>query len=436
MTYQQALEYLASLNKFGINLGLTRIEKLLELMGNPEKQYKTLHVTGTNGKGSTTAMLSNILTAAGIKTGMYISPHLLEYTERMVIDGQPVTPEEFAESVALTSKFVNEMVAGGWEHPTEFEILTAAAFHWFAKSRVEYAVIEVGLGGLLDSTNVIRPEVAVITNVTLEHTDRCGNTVAEIARHKAGIIKEGIPVVTAAQGSALEVLIQTAEEKSAALYVLGRDFSGQFEGIHAYRQKISIQTFQDGNLGAFTVNLLGRHQVENTAVAIMAAMLLAKADKRIALGAVHSGVSSVYWPCRFEVIAQSPVTVLDGAHNPDGARVLRDTLDEVFPGRQVIFVLGILRDKNIKGIIANLVRPGDEVVVVRPESDRAGQPAEIAQELIAARVTVAESLADGITTANQWAGVNDVICITGSLYLVGPARQILQMNNKSGNAQI
>ena len=186
MNYQEALEYLEDLNVFGVNLGLARIQRLMFLLGDPQKQYKTIHVTGTNGKGSVTAMLASCLQAAGIRTGMYISPHLSSYTERMVIDGQPVSKQQFAETLSVVRDICEFMQGEGDEHPTQFEVLTAAAFLLFQKAGVEYAVIEVGLGGLLDSTNVIVPEVSVITNVTFEHADKCGGTLEGIATHKAG----------------------------------------------------------------------------------------------------------------------------------------------------------------------------------------------------------------------------------------------------------
>ena len=206
MNYSAALAYLESLGTFGIQLGLKRIEALLAELGNPERRFRSIHVTGTNGKGSTTALLAAILHAAGIRTGMYTSPHLVDYPERMTMEGQEISRDEFAAMIGKTRLAAEAIQARGMESPTEFEVLTAAAFLWFAEKQVEMAVVEVGLGGLLDSTNVICPVASVITNVTLEHTDRCGGTVAEIAAHKAGIIKIGAPVFTGATGEALAVI--------------------------------------------------------------------------------------------------------------------------------------------------------------------------------------------------------------------------------------
>ncbi len=425
MTYEEALNYLEQLGKFGINFGLVRIEQLLGLMKNPERRFRTIHITGTNGKGSTTAMLASVLHAAGIKTGMYTSPHLVDYTERIVVDNQPVSREQFADAIEYVKKFADQMIAHGWEHPTQFEVLTAAAFYHFAAAGVEYAVIEVGLGGLLDSTNVIMPEIAVITNVTREHTDRCGNTIAEIAAHKAGIIKRDIPVVTGAQGEALEVISATAAEKSACLYVRGRDFSGRSAGMEAFRQRVAVITEGCGT-ACYELGLLGRHQADNCAIAVMTARILGRNDRRITEEAINSGLAKVSWPGRFEVFSGNPAIIIDGAHNPAGAKVLRDTLDEIFPGRRIVFLLGILKDKDISGIIKALVKSEDTVVVTAPISDRAGDPEQITREISARYVETADTIEQGINRAIDLSRTQDgVVCVAGSLYLVGTARQIV-----------
>ncbi|BBB89772.1 MAG TPA: folylpolyglutamate synthase/dihydrofolate synthase family protein [Methylomusa anaerophila] len=424
MTYEETMDYLVSLTKFGISLGMERISRLVELMQHPERRFKSIHVTGSNGKGSTTAMLAAIMTASGIKTGMYTSPHLDDYPERMIVNGKQIAREEFAQAINYTRKFVEQMLTEGYEHPTEFEILTAAAFYYFAAVGVEYVVVEVGLGGLLDSTNVIVPEVSVVTNVTLEHTDRCGGTVAEIATHKAGIIKEGIPVVTGAGGAALDVITRTAVEKQAKVYTYGREFSNSYHGMMDGRQKISFQSSTLGNIDA-QVNLLGFHQVDNSAMAIATALVLAQKDKRITFDAIQKGLRTVTWPGRFELVAGKPIIVIDGAHNPDGARVLRKNLDEVFPGKNITFALGILRDKDVTGIIRELIKPNDTVVTVQPLSYRAATPEEIAQVIEAKHVEAAASIDAGIERAKELAGPEGIVCVAGSLYLIGEARQVI-----------
>jgi dihydrofolate synthase/folylpolyglutamate synthase len=357
---------------------------------------------------------------------MYTSPHLSDYTERIIVSGQEISKKEFAEALSYTSQFVNQMLTEGLENPTEFEVLTAAAFYYFAAVGVEYAVIEVGLGGLLDSTNVIIPEVSVITNVTLEHTDRCGTTIKEVATHKAGIIKQGVPVVTAAKGDALDVIRRTANTHDADLYVFGRDFYGRFEGRDGYQQNITVESKDYGNPGLLRLNLLGYHQVENGTVAVMAALVLSSKEKRVTLDAIKEGLATVAWAGRFEIVQGKPTIIIDGAHNPDGARVLRENLDEFFGDKAITFLLGILRDKDVTGIIQALIRPKNSVVVVAPVSERAGEPALIAQEIHSAKhVEIAESIEQGLARVKDIAGENGVVCVAGSLYLIGTARQMI-----------
>ncbi|MCX7779508.1 MAG: bifunctional folylpolyglutamate synthase/dihydrofolate synthase [Negativicutes bacterium] len=423
MTYEETLDYLASLSRFGINLGLSRIKKLTQLLGHPERRYKTVHITGTNGKGSTTAMTAAVLQAAGIRTGMYISPHLTDYTERITVDGQPVSRKEFAAAVAHVKTHVEQMTAAGAEQPTEFEVITAAALHYFAAAHVEYAVIEVGLGGLLDSTNVVRPEVAVITNVALEHTDRCGNTIEEIAAHKAGIIKPGVPVVTGAAGAALAVIMAEAARQKAPVYRLGHDF--QVEPLSAGLTGQSFAWRDDKLLlRPLRLRLLGRHQLDNAALTVKTAVLLAANEPRLSAEAIRWGLEAAFWPGRFELLGEHPVFVVDGAHNPAGALTLRVALDEYFPGQNITFVLGILQDKDMEGIIRALIRQGDRVFTVAPASERAAGADKLAALIPGARAAV--SLEEAIRLAADAAGKAGVVCIAGSLYLVGTARAVVR----------
>lgn len=423
MTYEESLAYLAGLGKFGSKLGLERIKRLLALMHYPERRFKTIHITGTNGKGSTTAMLASILQQSGIKTGMYTSPHLTSYTERMIVNGKEISQAEFAQAIKYTSTFVTEMVRDGFEHPTEFEVLTAAAFYFFAAVGVEYAVIEVGLGGLLDSTNVIMPVAAVITNVTFEHADRCGGTLAGVAHHKAGIIKEGVKVITAAQGEALEIIRATAQQNAAELFAAGEDFVAEGLTMHITGQKISLSTKNCKEV--FQIKLLGQHQVANSALAIMTAKLMSKEEKRISQETIQKGLSDVCWPGRFEILETKPIIVIDGAHNPAGAKALRKNLDDLFPSQKRIFLLGILQDKDVTGIIEALIRPEDQVVVTAPLSERAGDPLLVAAKISASHVEVAEDIRQGLQRARDLAGDEDLVCAAGSLYLIGAVRQIL-----------
>lgn len=479
MKYKQALEFLEELNVFGINLGLGRITKLLELLGNPQNDYKTVHVTGTNGKGSVTAMLAEILKKSGIRTGMYISPHLSSYTERIQVDGSSCSEAEFAAALEVVQRAMDIMDAKGEEHPTQFEVLTAAAFVLFQLKKVEYAVIEVGLGGLLDSTNVIVPAVSVITNVSLEHADKCGGTLEGIAEHKAGIIKTGIPVVTGAEGIALDIIRETAAANGCDIYVMGEDFYAepvnepkgqlsippnlgvtgtgvndralmdmQIEALSSLSwSKFSLdddsQAYQltgfrtdvevMGNM-EYRLALLGLHQVSNSSLAVAAAMVLATDDLRITRSSIKKGMASVKWPGRFEQLTGYDFSLLiDGAHNSAGVTVLRQSLDYYYPDQNRVFLLGILKDKAFEEMLDILLRPEDKVVFTAPLSDRAASPEELlslpkTKELRCAR---AESdYKKALSMAKEMAAESDdtmLIC-AGSLYLIGALRELLLTN--------
>ena len=432
MNYEQALAYLDSLGVFGSRPGLERIQGLLERMGRPERNYLTIHVTGTNGKGSTTAFCAAVLTAAGVRTGMYTSPHLTDYRERMIVDGVLISPDEFGHAVGHARELADRMVAEGFDQPTEFEVLTAAAFYHFAEAKVEYAVIEVGLGGLLDSTNVITPAAAVITNVALEHTDRCGSTLAEIAVHKAGIIKPRVPVVTAARGEALNIIYDRSEELNAPLFVLDRDFFVQSRGEKNMRQYLTVRTNQYGNVTGLATRLLGLHQGENCALAVMTAKLLAQKDGRLTDDAIRRGVENACWPARFELLGAAPDIVVDAAHNPAGARALKQALTNRYGDSPVVFLFGVLADKDVTGMIDALITDRDAVVTVAPLSERAMAAADLAMLIRAERVEDAPTVADGLTKAVEWAGPTGIVCVCGSLYMIGVARSLL--TNGQNNA--
>ncbi len=422
-TYSEAICYLESLNRFGIRLGLVRIEELLRRMGEPQNEYRTIHVTGTNGKGSTTAMLSSILTASGKKTGMYTSPHLSSYTERMRIGGEPIDEEKFAEAIFVVKKVAEQMEADGAEYPTQFEVLTAAAFWLFAKEGVDYAVIEVGLGGLLDSTNVIVPELSIITSIAVDHAEKCGDSLSGIAEHKAGIIKEGVPVFVYADGQPLSIVEKTAQAKRAELYLGGRDFSAVSCGVAGGMRHF---TFVQGETeDVYQLRLLGSYQVDNASIAVAAAKHLG-IDKE----AIARGLASVVWPCRLEILSESPTILLDGAHNLAGVTALRSSLDEMFPDQKILFLLGILQDKDVKGMAEVLVRACDDVVITWPLSERAASPETVAQYISASHVETVERIEDGIERVKALSNDDSVICIAGSFYLVGRAREVLTQENE------
>lgn len=432
MNYKEALDYIEGLAVWGVRLGLVRIERLLELLGQPQLKYHTVHVTGTNGKGSVSAMISGVLTFSGCHCGLYTSPHLESYRERMQVDRQMISEEDFARILSRVREKMDEMVAAGEESPTQFEVLTAMAFLYFAEKKVDYAVIEVGLGGLLDSTNVIIPDVSVITNVTMEHADRCGGTLEGIAQHKAGIIKQGVPVVTAANGLPLEIIRNTAAEKNTDVFVAGEDFYSDFLRVHDDKQELEFSSVLIGmDKKRYDLNLLGIAQIENSAIVFMTAFLLHNNDERIKPDAVCNAFSSVEWPGRFECMNLNDTKIIvDGAHNPAGAKVLRESLDMYYPEKNRVFMLGILKDKDSDLIIKYLIRQEDVVVVTAPVSERAEDPSVLALRIHANNVVVEVDYKKAVKKALKLAGDGNLLCITGSLYLIGSVRKYLTKKNK------
>ena len=428
MKYQEALAWLEELSRFGIQLGLRRMERLAQLLGNPERRYRIVHVTGTNGKGSVSAMMAAALSRCGIATGLYTSPHLVSYTERMGINGRAISEADFARTLTRVRQAVETMTAAGEESPTQFEVLTAQAFLWFAEEKTEYAVVEVGLGGLLDSTNIIFPDLTIITNVTLEHADRCGGTLEGVARHKAGIIKEGVPVVTAARGMPLNIIQQTAAQKHAPLYVAGEDFTSRFAGVAEGKQRISFAWGKAGydSIAPYEVSLLGDHQRENAAVAIQAFRVLQTQDGRFTEAALREALRETVWPGRFEAMDIGRVRIrIDGAHNPAGIAALRTALDDYFPEDRRVFLLGILRDKDIDTMLRTLLRLEDRVMLTRPDSERAADPRELATKATAQEVRVKANPEKALAEALTMVSEDSLLVVTGSLYLVGRIRALL-----------
>ncbi|MHB1127732.1 MAG: bifunctional folylpolyglutamate synthase/dihydrofolate synthase [Bacillota bacterium] len=428
MDYQEALEFLTNLTKFGINFGLERIVHLLAQLGNPHQRLKYVHVGGTNGKGSTVAMISEILKACGLKIGTFTSPHLHSYTERTRINGKVISPERVAELLTRMRPVLEKMVADGYEHPTEFEVSTALSFLFFWEENVDLVVLEVGLGGAIDSTNVIdAPLVAVITNVGMDHMDYLGHSVEEIARVKGGIIKKGCRVVTAAdREEVLDIIRQTCHRQQAELYQVGREISwermsysieGQYFNVNGLRRRYD-QIF---------IPLLGEHQIVNAATAIAAIELLEFTGIKVSEEAIRHGLAQVSWPARLEIVRHNPLVLLDAAHNLDGAVTLRVALQEFFNYRGLILVIGMLADKEREKVARLLAPMATVVVVTRPLSPRAGDWNEMAEAVseCGAEVYAIEDIRDALQAALRLANEQDLICVTGSIYMVAEARRLL-----------
>jgi len=371
-------------------------------------------------------MLANILQSAGYKVGTFTSPHLHSYCERFRINGEEIGGSRIAGLIADLLPHLEAMVSEGFEHPTEFEVSTALAFQYFYQENVDFLVLEVGMGGAVDSTNVIAPVLAVITNVSIDHTDYLGKSVREIAEVKSGIIKPGVPTVTAAAGEALAVITKTCRERGSPLTLVGRDITWKHQSSSLDGQRFSVQSrrYAYDNLW---LPLIGRHQQINAVSAIAAAELLIDRGLPIDIGNVREGLAATRWPARLEILRREPFVLIDGAHNYECARSLRQALDDYFPGRKVILVIGMLADKERAKVVSELAPAARAVIVTRPDSPRAGNWRELAVEARrhAPEVYLAEEIEAALNKALSIAGPDELVCVTGSLYMVAEARELL-----------
>ncbi|MFZ5877458.1 MAG: bifunctional folylpolyglutamate synthase/dihydrofolate synthase [Nitrospirota bacterium] len=421
MRYQETVDYLYRLQWHGIRMDLSPVRGLLDAVGRPYERYPVLHVGGTNGKGSTAAMLASILREAGYTVGLYTSPHLVDFTERIRINGEPISPDDV---VSLAEELRGRMPAD--LDPTFFEFTTAMAFLAFARARVDVAVIEVGMGGRLDATNVVRPLVSVVTNVDLDHQRYLGDSVTAIAGEKAGIIKPGVPVVTAASGVALGVIAARAAVERAPLTVVGRDVRVEGAAPASF-------WYQDGaeRIEGLRCPLLGRHQLTNAATALATVGRARARGLTIPVDAVRRGLAGVRWEGRLEVIRSRPRIVVDGAHNAAGAAALAEFLAaERAAGRinRLIVVFGILADKDLPAIIARVGALADEVVLTEPSYHRAAPVDTLlsAAASLHAPVRVVSTVADALADLESRWTPDDWCVVTGSLYTVGEVKALYQ----------
>lgn len=416
--YNSCLEQMFKLHRFGIKLELDTIRAMLAVLGNPENRCRCIHIAGTNGKGSVAAMLSRILTEAGYTTGRYTSPHLERFNERICINDEPIGDDAVVASCRRVMT-IRDLP----RRPTFFEFTTAMALDQFARHGVQWAVIETGMGGRMDATNVIQPAMTVITNISMEHRIYLGDTIEAIAGEKAGIIKPGIPVVTGVrQDSARAVIRRRAAGQNAPLYQHGRDFRTRLgnSGFHYYGLD---HTWRELRLG-----LSGDHQTGNAALALAACELLARADLiRLNEAAIRQGLRQTRWPGRLEVAGQAPYVILDGAHNFMAARVLGRHLKRHFQGRNITLVVGILDDKPYRAILKDLTAPCRRVIVTQPKIDRAmpAQRLAAAARRFSSNVQVIPDVAEAVHHAVSTAAKEDVVCVAGSLYVVGEAKTAL-----------
>jgi len=423
VSYEETLKYIHSVKWQGSKPGLSRTRHLLESLGNPEKHLKFVHIAGTNGKGSTAACIASILRTAGYKTGLYTSPYIIRFNERMQIDGVQISDEELE---ALTDEIRPYADAMTEDPPTEFELITALGMQYFYKNKCDIVVLEVGMGGELDSTNVIdTPEVAVITAIGMDHVAELGPTIRDIARAKAGIIKEGGDVVVYGANSPEvdEVFEETCRAKNARL------FKADFSRISNASFDLEASRFDFAPYGRITLPLIGSYQPNNAAVAITAAERLREKGYKITDADIVEGLRQVSWPGRFEILRRDPVFILDGAHNKHGILATAQSLKTVFPGRKFVFLVGVMRDKDVDDMMEVIAPLAERFITVRPDNPRAMQAEDLRDRVkkYGKPAEACASIPEGVARAVAYAGKDGLVCALGSLYFSGDVRTAVGM---------
>jgi len=425
MQYKEAMQWLYSFKQYGSKLGLERILYLVSRLDNPQSTLKVIHVTGTNGKGSVCNYIASILHRAGYSVGIYVSPHLQRFSERIVINNNEITNKQLTQLIQEMQPIVEDMIKQK-NTPTFFEIVTALAFKFFHDQRVDFAVIEVGLGGRFDATNVVSPILTLITNVTLEHTQQLGETVESISYEKGGIIKESIPVITAAEGKAKAVITSISHEKNAPLHTIDTTIWERVD------QNYQQQTFHiKGMISDYmvTTSMQGGYQGENIALALIAIEQLQLDGFYLTQDDIIKGVVTSFNPGRMEIVQKHPLILLDGAHNPSGMEKLKDTLEQDFIYDRLILIVGILKDKALRPMLSTIYPLAHTIICTQSENMRACPPQQL-QELLKivgfkGTIYLEPSVRKAIDHAKKIAEKNDLMCITGSLYTIGEARSYL-----------
>lgn len=414
--YKDCLNSMYGLRRFGIKLGLSTIKNILSALGNPQDDYYCIHVAGTNGKGSVASALAAILQKAGLKVGLFTSPHLITFNERIRINSRLISNNKVVESYNAVKNVRQES-----REPTFFEFSTAMALYEFSREKVDWAVIETGMGGRLDATNIIKPAISVITNISIEHKTYLGDTIEKIAGEKGGIIKRGIPVITGAkQKNAVCLLKNIAAKKKAPFYLLGKDFRTRKDNNETFTYHGMEKVWPDMQTG-----MSGRHQIENAALVLAACEILGKKID-LPVEDIRTGLFQNKWPGRLEVVSYSPYIILDGAHNLDASRALARYLSEEFTGRKITVIAGMLDDKPYKAMLKNILSVCSRAVLTKPAIDRALEPETLyeASKGIVKDIKIMPDVKGAVDYAVKTASKDEVICITGSLYVVGEAKAI------------
>ncbi|MGL5634483.1 MAG: bifunctional folylpolyglutamate synthase/dihydrofolate synthase [Sarcina sp.] len=427
MKYEEAMDYIANTSRFGMNFGLERVQTMLALLGNPEKKLKCIHIAGTNGKGSTTAMVTSILREEGYTVGMYTSPYLEEFEERIQINGVNIPKEKLVELVDKIIGIIDRVVEQGFDNPTQFEIITTIMFLYFANENVDYVILEVGLGGRLDATNVIKPLLSAIASISFDHVKILGNTIAEIANEKCGIIKDALTVSYPQVLEAMEVIEDNCNKKGVELIKASED---SIKSV-TIDKDLNLQTIEyniSGRNIRVTTQLLGEHQIKNTLFAINIIDAFSKIEQKISDEAIIKGIRKTKWIGRMEIMKKTPLVVIDGAHNIDGIKAIKNSVEKYFNYNKIILILGILSDKDVEGMVKTISELSDNIILTEPHSERAGGSEQMISYLEAENKHYERILEydKAYERALEIASDDDLILICGSLYMIGDMRKVIR----------
>lgn len=429
MNYTEALAYIHNTYKFGSKLGLENIKYLLDLLGNPQNELKVIHIAGTNGKGSTASFINSMLVKAGYRVGLYTSPYLEVFTERIRINGENIPEDKLANITALVKRRIEEMVSQGKNHPTEFEVVTAIALYYYAKEEIDFLVLEVGLGGRLDATNVIdNPLVSVITSIDFDHMQFLGDTISKIAFEKAGIIKEHSHVVSYPQREeANKVIVDACKKRKSSL------FTFSVEDIRAHTQDIRGQKYSATILGKqfknVCIQMLGTHQIFNSATALCVVEVLRnELDIKISENAIYDGLKETKWAGRMEAIKNDPLVIIDGAHNLQGVKSLANSIKTLLKSYEITLLIGILKDKEVDEFLEILIPNVKRIVVTKPNNPRAMDVETLVSKISKYKkeVYACESIEEATKKAIEITNNDEAIVCAGSLYMIGEVRKYLK----------
>jgi dihydrofolate synthase/folylpolyglutamate synthase len=428
--YNRTVEYLYNLQKEGVKLGLENTKNLMNVLEDPQKTFRSIHIAGTNGKGSTAAIMASILVKSGFKVGLFTSPHLVSFTERIKINDRQIPCDDVID---LTS-YVIETISETGIRPTFFEFVTAMAFFYFASKNIDWAVVETGMGGRFDATNVILPEISVITDIGLDHSEFLGSSISDITREKAGIIKPKVPVVTAARSpEATRKLSDTANFHGSDFHHYGDDFSGGIVSMDDRSITFNYSGYRSHK--NMFLPLSGRHQLYNASMAIRVCEILCQKTVSVPDDAIRSGLLNLKLEGRLERVSEKPYIILDSAHNPMAASALADTIKELFPDKEIILVIGLMKDKDIDGILKPLIQSAMQIIFTKPEGQRAASPVELRERAVSIRkadidispprMETAGTVAEALALAQKQWRQDSIILITGSFYTTGEAKELL-----------